>query len=204
MNDKKTVDCPIHKTEMPVSVCIARQKILDDAPADGNKGEAYKIYRKSCGKCKVGLYLYLLEKLKAKASTMGKPVKIKKDDVDNSTKEQSGEYKICAREGCGIRFFKDDTPAAAWQLKKYCCHECKKIAERAREKSRKKLNRKIVAGAKDFDLGKAEKIAMSVAEENLKLVSTFVQSSTHLEQMRALAVRVGIDSQKAAHDAVWR
>lgn len=55
MTDKKTVYCPIHKTEMPVSSCLARQKILAEAPEDGNKGEAYRIYRKSCGECKIDL-----------------------------------------------------------------------------------------------------------------------------------------------------
>lgn len=56
--ETKTVKCPIHKIEFPVSTCLARQKIVAEAPTSGIKGEAYKRFKESCGGCKIGLELY--------------------------------------------------------------------------------------------------------------------------------------------------
>lgn len=81
MENKKTIKCQAHGVPMPVTNCITRQKIVSEKPTDGLKATAYKLYKETCGKCQVGLELYRLEKLKAEASTMEKPVPVTHDAV---------------------------------------------------------------------------------------------------------------------------
>lgn len=117
--------------------------------------------------------------------------------------ESSGEFKVCELEGCGKKFFKVDTSDGSWRMKKYCSKECKKKAESSRESVRKKSYRKKVAIAKVFDELEAEVIARNATDKNLKLLTPFIENAQLFDQLRALAIQVGIDSQRSAHDAAW-
>ena len=58
MTEKQTVKCQVHKVDMPVSSCLARQEIMHNKPEGGPKLQAYRIYLQSCGKCDLGKELY--------------------------------------------------------------------------------------------------------------------------------------------------
>lgn len=263
--EKQTVQCPIHDIEFPVSTCLARQKIVAEAPTSGMKGEAYKRFKNSCGGCKIGLELYAKanekveiktikeERVQAPAPESKTPLESKicrcgveffrqpdQNDVSWSvskycpecaaltpyyrkkkfewlqdggmsspeqppkeTAQPDDEFKTCAYEECGKKFYKGSLSSGAWALKKYCNFECKKEAERGRERARKRAHRKVVSEAKNFDIALAEEIAIEVTEERLKLIASFVESAQLLDQLKAFAIQASVDAQKRAHEYAW-
>jgi hypothetical protein len=112
------------------------------------------------------------------------------------------ESKVC--DICGNIFYREEsTPIVVWEKQRYCSKKCSRVAIRTRDIMRKRNSRKRIAEARVFDLEKAETIAREETENNLKLISAFVENTQQLDQLRALAIRVGIDSQKSAHEAAW-
>lgn len=125
----------------------------------------------------------------------------KADNVDKKSepqkKEIAAEFKTCAWPECGKDFtrLKSDT-APVWANRKFCSKSCADKAERKREIMRKRNRRAEAKQAMVFDPDAAAKIAHSVTEDMVAMVAPFVDGTGQLDQIKAVAERVGIECQR--------
>lgn len=138
--EKQTVQCPIHKRELPLATCLARQKIIATKPTSGWKGEAYNRFKLSCGVCYVGAELYRDANKKAEIKPIGKEfVQAPSPTQENALKppkiesgeKQNAKSKLCP---CGQSFNRTpDQNDISLERTKYC-PDCASLTTHYRKK----------------------------------------------------------------------
>lgn len=127
---------------------------------------------------------------------------VKEKMLVEDTFKAKPDSKVCNLDDCGKTFYRKETyTESGWKNKKYCCRNCARKAERIRDNERKRQLRISIAQAKVFDLERATEITENVVAGVLKIVSVFVSDKQTLDQIKAVAVEVGIESQRVAIEA---
>lgn len=118
-------------------------------------------------------------------------------DKRDTSKKNGTDVKICDYDECKKEFTRrEDEKNAAWANRKYCCPKCARKADQKKSNDRKRAGVRALKKGFFFDQERAAEIAHDVTEDMAAMVAPFVDGTGQLDQIKAVAERVGIECQR--------